>query len=77
MNQAIIDLWAEIGSLAYWPDFTAEFGHDLVPFKDRWPQPGYVGNRYFESALRVVVMVKIHEQTTPRGRATPIGKCSD
>jgi hypothetical protein len=44
MNQAIADLWAMIGSEAYWSSFIGQHQSDFVSFEDRWPQPGFVGS---------------------------------
>jgi hypothetical protein len=72
VNQTIIDLWAEIGSEAYWADLVTEFPHDIVPFKDRWPQPGFVGGHYLDSPRRIVVMGQ-----NPRASNTVLASDSD
>lgn len=56
MNKAIVDLWAQIGSESYWADLLKRFPGDFVPFAERWPQPGFIGDDYFESPQRVVLM---------------------
>ena len=56
MNKRIVNLWADIGSDSYWKDVMKEGAHVFVPFKSRWPQPGFIGNGYFSSPKRVIVM---------------------
>ena len=56
MNKRIVNLWADIGSDSYWKDVMKEGVHVFVPFKSRWPQPGFIGSGYFNSPKRVVVM---------------------
>ena len=88
MDKRIIDLWADIGSKKYWrgflirndrrfvttrlsspPVFTE---HRFVPFKKRWPQPGFVGEEYFASPTKTVVMGQ-----NPRATNNPIDQVSD
>ena len=56
MNKQIVNLWADIGSDSYWKNVMKEGAHVFVPFKSRWPQPGFIGGGYFDSPKRVVVM---------------------
>ncbi len=56
MNKRIVNLWADIGSDSYWKNVMKEGAHVFVPFKSRWPQPGFIGDGYFDSPKRVVVM---------------------
>ncbi len=56
MKREIINLWAKIGSEGYWSDLLAKNPSVFVPFSERWPQPGFIGSRYFVSDSRVVVM---------------------
>ena len=56
MNKRIVNLWADIGSDSYWKNVMKEGAHVFVPFKSRWPQPGFIGSGYFNSPKRVVVM---------------------
>ena len=56
MKQGVIDLWADIGSEVYWNDLIVKNPGVFVPFSERWPQPGFIGNHYFDSDSRVVVM---------------------
>ena len=58
MNRAIIDLWAEIGSEDYWDDLLVQSPRDFVTFKERWPQPGFIGERYFDSTPSVIVLAQ-------------------
>ena len=58
MNKAIIDLWADIGSEDYWGDLLVRSPGVFVPFDERWPQPGFIGERYFDSTLRVTVLAQ-------------------
>ena len=63
MNWDVIDLWANIGSEDHWCDLPvrknncpAPFDSVYVPFRKRWPQPGFIGKGYFDSAVRVLVI---------------------
>ena len=56
MNKGIVDLWADIGSQDYWDDLLMENPRVFVPFKERWPQPGFIGSNYLNLYRRVVVM---------------------
>lgn len=69
MNNAIIALWADIGSEDYWEDLVAENPGVFVPFNERWPQPGFIGNKYLGSVRRVVVMGQ-NPRALNTGRAT-------
>ncbi len=71
MNQEFIDLWADIGSEDYWRDLIAT-SQGLVPFRERWPQPGFVGNQYLDSRPRVAVMGQ-----NPRATNTSLASASD
>ncbi len=66
MDQVLVDLWADIGAETYWKDLLDRTLGVFVPFRERWPQPGFVGSRYFDSSLRVVVMGQ-----NPRASNTP------
>ena len=54
MDQNLIEMWADIGSEPYWEALVDP--RIFVPFEERWPQPGFVGSRYFNSSTRVVLM---------------------
>ena len=56
MQQGIRDLWADIGSQDYWNDLVVKNPSVFVAFSERWSQPGFIGNHYFDSDSRVVVM---------------------
>ena len=56
MDKPIIDIWADIGTEDYWTDLLSKYPEVFVPFKERWPQPGYIGSNYRSSDWRVVVM---------------------
>ncbi|MBI4339709.1 MAG: hypothetical protein HY680_07115 [Chloroflexi bacterium] len=58
MENAIVNLWADIGADAYWDSFLkrAKARMEFVPFSQRWPQPGFVGSQYYGASTRVVVM---------------------
>ena len=56
MEQGIIDLWADIGSEPYWNDLIDSNSSVFVPFSERWPQPGFIGSRYFDQTTNVVVI---------------------
>ena len=56
MDKRIIDLWADIGSEEYWDRLMNRQQEFFIPLKDRLPQPGYIGSRYFDMPSRVVVM---------------------
>ncbi len=61
-DKAFRDLWADIGSKEYWASILEKWAknqvplRDLIPFKDRWPQPGYIGRNYFSLSKRIVIM---------------------
>lgn len=71
MNQQVIELWADIGSADTWADLVGR-SSVFVPFADRWPQPGFVGARYFDQDNRIVVMGQ-----NPRASNTPRASASD
>ena len=63
MNEDVVELWAKIGSEDYWRDLPVHknrspvsFECVYVPFVKRWPQPGFIGKRYFDSTVRVLVI---------------------
>ena len=65
MDPAIVELWADIGSEKYWDALQHKtynknqlvpFDEIYVPFGERRPQPGFIGNRYFDSPIRVAVV---------------------
>lgn len=58
MDKEIVDLWADIGSEGYWTKFLKKNNSKgiFVPFECRWPQPGFVGEEYFNVPIGVVVM---------------------
>ena len=67
MDKNIIDLWADIGSKDYWDDLKVQKNGRKVSFekvyipiamKKRWPQPGFIGERYFKlpKHRRIVVI---------------------
>ena len=63
MNRDVIELWGDIGSENYWHDLPVyksnspvPFESVYVPFSERWPQPGFIGERHFDSAVRVLVI---------------------
>ena len=56
MDRRIIDLWADIGSKRHWDDLLSRELGVFVPFDERWPQPGFIGESYFEETNRVLVM---------------------
>ena len=63
MDRGIVELWADIGSEKYWDDLLVYKGSHIVPFEEiyhpldiRWPQPGFIGKRYFDSPNRIVVI---------------------
>ena len=65
MNRQIIDLWADIGTEEYWDNLPVyknrqkvDFEEIYIPFDKRWPQPGFIGKRYFKlpKHRRVVVI---------------------
>ena len=63
MNKDVVDLWGKIGSKQYWCDLPVHksrsrisFECVYVPFRERWPQPGFIGKRYFNSKVRVLVI---------------------
>lgn len=58
MNKAIIDLWADIGSEDYWKDLLVRNPRVFVPFEERWPQPGFIGENYFDLTPQVVVLAQ-------------------
>jgi hypothetical protein len=71
MHKTLIDLWADIGSEDHWLDLIAN-SQGFVPFDERWPQPGFVGNQYLDSPRRVIVMGQ-----NPRGSNTSRASTSD
>lgn len=63
MQEEVIDLWGDIGSEDYWRDLpvhknrtSVPFESVYVPFRERWPQPGFIGKGYYDSAVRVLVV---------------------
>ncbi len=63
MNRDVIDVWGDVGSSAYWRDLRVEKGRSVVPFehvyvplRKRWPQPGFIGEGYFDSNVRILVV---------------------
>ena len=69
LDKRIIDLWADIGSEDYWDNLPVYKGRSkvrvpfeeiYVPFNKRWPQPGFIGKRYFRLSKRkrIVVMAQ-------------------
>ena len=63
MHEEVIDLWGDIGSENYWCDLPVHKGSSSVPFesiyipfRERWPQPGFIGKEYCDSAARVLVV---------------------
>lgn len=65
MNRRIVELWADIGSEEYWDDLPVykynrpvPFQKIYFPFDKRWPQPGFIGKRYFKlpKHRRIVVI---------------------
>ena len=66
MDPAIVELWADIGSREYWEDLPTYKGRSKVevkfediyiPFDERWPQPGFIGKRYFKLPKRKRIVV--------------------
>ena len=66
MDPAIVELWADIGSEEYWEDLPKYMGRSKVevdfediyiPFDERWPQPGFIGKRYFKLPKRKRIVV--------------------
>ena len=58
MNKAITDLWADIGTEDYWDDLFVRSPRVFVPFEERWPQPGFIGENYFDLTPQVVVLAQ-------------------
>ena len=63
MHEDVIDLWGDIGSVDYWRGLQVHKGSNFVPFEsvyvpfsERWPQPGFIGKGYYDSAVRVLVV---------------------
>ena len=63
MNRDVIERWGELGSKDYWHDLPVfrsnspvPFESVYVPFSERWPQPGFIGERYFDSPVKVLVI---------------------
>ena len=56
MRQSVIDLWADISSESYWNDLVESNSCVFVPLDERWPQPGFIGSRYFDQTTKVVVL---------------------
>ena len=68
MDKRIIDIWADVGSEDYWDDLQvykfkgrrkdeADFEDIYIPFDERWPQPGFIGKRYFKLPKRKRIAV--------------------
>ena len=72
MDETVVNLWADIGSEAYWSDLLKSNPGVFCPFHQRWPQPGFIGRKYPESTRRVVVMAQ-----NPRGSNTPNAEAAD
>ncbi|MCY4578852.1 MAG: hypothetical protein OXD31_07370 [Chloroflexi bacterium] len=81
MDKGIIELWADIGSEEYWKDLPrfksgqeVPFSEIYIPFRDRWPQPGFIGKSYFKlpKRKRVVVIAQ-----NPRSYNTRDAETSD
>ena len=56
MDPAIVELWADIGSREYWDELIGRGRNVFVPFQERWPQPGFIGEGFFDSPTRILVM---------------------
>ena len=56
LDDQIVQLWSKISSPASWRYARSNFGELLTPFNPRYPQPGFIGNEYFESRCRVLLM---------------------
>ena len=56
MDPAIVELWADIGSEEYWDELIGRGRNVFVPFQERWPQPGFIGEGFFDSPTRILVM---------------------
>ena len=69
MNKAIIDLWADIGSKDYWNDLLDRNAGVFVPFDERWPQPGFIGERYLDSPYPRIIMVGQNPRASNNARA--------
>ena len=55
-DKQIVRLWSQISDPSSWEPLFAKHGELLTPFGPRYPQPGLIGNRYFKSKPRILLM---------------------
>ena len=55
-DKQIVRLWSQISEPSSWEPLFAKHGELLTPFGPRYPQPGLIGNRYFKSKSRILLM---------------------
>ena len=58
MDRRIIELWADIGTEDNWRALFRMWPGVFYQYKERCPQPGFIGNGYFDSPNRVVVLAQ-------------------